>query len=74
MDKKVFSSIFNDPEVGENARIEFGLFVSAKNGDPNVVNDQSKTNSITWWYLQGQDYMYLQPLAIKILSQVSFLI
>ena len=68
--KKAFSRLFSDPEVASNVRREFASFVSGKNADLDAINDQSRMDAIGWWYLHGQGYMYLQPLAIKILSQV----
>jgi hypothetical protein len=66
------NKIFRDPEIGDIARDELGSFVSGRDFDSIAVSDLSKRDAIKWWYLHGQDYKYLQPLAIKILSQVSF--
>ena len=72
--KTAFSRMFSDPEVHASVMREFGMFVTgkSKNHTASVARDQYKMDALTWWYLHGQDYMYFQPLAIKILSQVSF--
>ena len=64
--KRAFSRLFSDPNVASNVRREFVDFVSSKNVDIDAINDQSRMDAIGWWYLHGQSYMYLQPLAIKI--------
>ena len=68
--KRAFSRFFSDPDVASNVRREFVAFVSGKFAEPDAINDQSRLDAIGWWYLHGERYMYLQPLAIKILSQV----
>ncbi len=55
--KRAYSRIFSDPKVRVNVRTEFGLFISAKDVDPIVVNDQSRMDGITWWLLHGQEYL-----------------
>lgn len=70
--KRAFARLYSDLEVVDNVRKEFGLFISGRSHSPCAINDQSKMDGVTWWYLHGQYFMFLQPLAIKILSQVSF--
>ncbi|XP_057820098.2 uncharacterized protein LOC131033010 [Cryptomeria japonica] len=67
--KRSFARLYSDPEVVDGVRKEFGLFISGRSHSPCAINDQSKIDGVTWWYLHGQDFMFLQPLAIKILSQ-----
>lgn len=68
--KRALNRLFSDPDVASNVRREFVDFVSGKFAEPDAINDQSRLDAIGWWYLHGERYMYLQPLAIKILSQV----
>lgn len=68
--KRALNRLFSDPEVASNVRRESIDFVSSKNAKPDAINDQSRLDAIGWWYLHGERFMYLQPLAIKILSQV----
>ena len=69
---KAFARIFQDDEMHEKVRLEFGLFAFGAKLTPFAIKDQNKMGAITWWYMYGQPYKHLQPLAIKILSQVSF--
>ena len=71
--KKALARIYEDPDVQEEVRGEFGEFVSARSFSNWAIRDQTKRDAITWWYLHGQDYKYLQPLAIKVLSQVNLI-
>lgn len=70
--KKALAKMFRDPELGAHVRSEFGSFVSGQELDDIAEEDRGRINAIKWWYLHGQEFKYLQPLAIKILSQVSF--
>ena len=69
--KKALAKIFQDPEIGAIVRSEFAAFNSGEDFLPIAIADQSRMSAIKWWYLHGQAFMYLQPLAIKVLSQVS---
>ena len=69
--KRALAKIFQDPEIGAIVRSEFVTFISGDNFHPIAIIDQSRMDAIKWWYLHGQDFTYIQPLAIKILSQVS---
>ena len=65
-----FARLFPDDEMHKKVRLEFGLFDSGSKLTPYAIKDQNDTGAITWWYMYGQSYKHLQPLAIKILSQV----
>lgn len=69
--KRALAKIFQDPEIGAIVRSEFAAFNSGEDFDPIAIADQSRMGAIKWWYLHGQAFTYLQPLAIKVLSQVS---
>lgn len=69
---KAFARIFQDDEMHEKVRLEFGLFASREKVTPFAIKDQNKMRATAWWYMYAQSYKHLQPLAIKILSQVSF--
>jgi hypothetical protein len=69
--KKALAKIFQDPEIGAIVRSEFAAFNSGEDFLPIAIADRSRMSAIKWWYLHGQAFMYLQPLAIKVLSQVS---
>lgn len=69
--KRALAKIFQDPEIGAIVRSEFAAFNSGEDFHPIAIADQSRMGAIKWWYLHGQAFMYLQPLAIKVLSQVS---
>jgi hypothetical protein len=67
-----FARLFPDDEMHKKVRLEFGLFASGSKLTPYAIKDQNDMGAITWWYMYGQPFKNLQPLAIKILSQVSF--
>ena len=69
--KRALAKIFQDPEIGAIVRGEFAAFISGENFHPVAIADQSRMDAIKWWYLHGQAFTHLQPLAIKVLSQVS---
>ncbi|XP_057872855.2 uncharacterized protein LOC131079003 [Cryptomeria japonica] len=50
---------------------EFGQFVSAKSHDVVALNARYGMDADEWWYVHGQGSVYLQPLAIKLNSQVA---
>ena len=66
-----FARLFPNDEIHKKVRQEFGLFASKSNLTPYAIKDQNDMGAITWWYMYGQPFKHLQPLAIKILSQVS---
>ena len=66
-----FARLFLNDEIHKKVRQEFGLFASRKL-TPYAIKDQNDMGAITWWYMYGQQFKHLQPLAIKILSQLSF--
>ena len=63
---------FPDDEMRKKVRLEFSLFASGSKLTPYPIKNQNDMGAITWWYMYGQPFKHLQPLAIKILSQVSF--
>ena len=56
----------------KKVRSEFGLFALEAKLSPIAIKDQSDMGAITWCYIYGQPFKHIQPLAIKILSQVIF--
>ena len=70
---KALTSLFPLEEMHEKVREEFRLLASGLRHSPFALKDQNRLGAITWWYMYGQPFRHLQPLAIKVLSQVSFL-
>ena len=68
--KAAFRKIFVDEEIQSIVMGEFSQFIAAKNHDVSAHLDRYRKDTDDWWYLHGQGSIYLQPLAIKILSQV----
>ena len=52
---------------------EFIEFVNARGLSNDALCHQFKKDAHVWWYLHGQKFQTLQPLAIKVISQVSFI-
>ena len=55
-------------------RSEFMSFASTNDCGLDALEDKNNANAHKCWYFHGQKYQHLQPIAIKILSQVNFLI
>jgi len=72
--KAAFRRLFVDPDIREAVRAEFIHFVSSMNMDVDALADKYKVDAHMWWYFHGQSFIHLQPLTIKILAQVSFII
>ncbi|XP_059069104.1 uncharacterized protein LOC131859411 [Cryptomeria japonica] len=66
-----FKKIYQDEETRNIVMREFGQFVSAKNHDVVALNARYGMDADEWWYVHGQGSIYLQPLAIKLNSQVA---
>ncbi|XP_059076140.1 uncharacterized protein LOC131875543 [Cryptomeria japonica] len=69
--RAAFKKIYQDEETRNVVMKEFGQFVSTKNHDVVALNARYGMDADEWWYVYGQGSVYLQPLAIKLLSQVA---
>ncbi|XP_059066852.1 uncharacterized protein LOC131035275 [Cryptomeria japonica] len=69
--RAAFKKIYQDEETRNIVMREFGQFVSAKNHDVVALNARYGMDADEWWYVHGQGSIYLQPLAIKLNSQVA---
>ena len=48
-------------------------FASTDDCGLDALKDKNNVDAHKWWYFHRQKYQHLQPIAIKILSQVGFL-
>ncbi|XP_057854505.1 uncharacterized protein LOC131064392 [Cryptomeria japonica] len=69
--RAAFKKTYQDEETRNIFMREFGQFVSAKNHDVVALNARYGMDANEWWYVHGQGSVYLQPLAIKLNSQVA---
>ena len=72
--KAAFERLFPDDEVRDLITNKFIQFVEAKKLTHDALRHRFKKDSYSWWYLHGQRFQRLQPLAIKVISQVSLII
>jgi hypothetical protein len=80
---------YKDPEVAQGykaalrrlfpehlrpaVRAEFMSFASTDDCGIEALEDKNNANAHKWWFYHSEKYQHLQPIAIKILSQVGFL-
>ena len=67
-----FRRIFPDDDMKDVIMDEFIKFVNARGLSNDALRHRFKKDAHGWWYLHGQKFRALQPLAIKVISQVSF--
>jgi hypothetical protein len=60
----------DDSETRDIVLTEFAQFASSKYHDNIALHAQYRMDADEWWYGHGQRFVFLQPLAIKLLSQV----
>lgn len=68
-----FRRIFPDDDIRDVIMDEFIAFVNATDLSNDALRHRFKKHAHGWWYLHGQKFRTLQPLAIKVISQVSFI-
>ena len=72
--KAAFQRLFPDDEMRDWVTDEFIQFVDAKNLSIDALRHWFRKDAHSWWYLHGQRFQRLQPLAIKVISQVSLIL
>ena len=68
-----FTRHFPDDDMRDVIMDEFIEFVNARGLSDDAHRHRFKKDAHSWWYLHGQRFQTLQPLAIKVISQVSFI-
>lgn len=68
------TKLFPDSKMEDLMSSEFADFVASNGQSVAALRDKYKKDAHAWWYLNGHTSPNLQTLAIKLLSQVSFLI
>ena len=74
--KAAIRRLFTDRDQRDRVRAEFMAFACSGSVAQNLdaLRDKYRVDGHSWWYFHGQEYMHLQPLAIKFLSQISFIV
>lgn len=72
--RKALSRLFPDQETEYIVRAEFVDFVAGENQSIGASIDKYRMDAHSWWYVNGFTTPHLQALAIKVLSQVSYLV
>ena len=67
-----FRIIFPNDDMRDVIMDEFIEFVNARGLSNDALCHRFKKDTHGWWYLHGQKLQTLQPLAIKVISQVLF--
>ena len=71
--KVAFMRLFPDLDLQSVVTNEFIDFVHSNGVGVDALCDRFLKDAHSWWYFHGQYFQNLQPLAIKILSQVSLI-
>ena len=71
--RKALAKLFLECEMENIVTSEFADFVASNGQSASALRDKSTKDAHAWWYLNGHTSPHLQNLAIKLLSQVSFL-
>lgn len=69
--KKAFRRLFPHPKLQDIVTSEFIDFVHSNGQSIEALHGKFKKDAHSWWYYHGQYFKNLQPLAIKVLSQVT---
>ena len=72
--RTALSRLFRDHAMEDLVTTEFVDFVSSNGQSVAAIRDKYRKEAHAWWYLNGHTAPHLQTLAIKLLSQVCFLI
>ena len=72
--RTTLTKLFRDREMEDLVTGEFVDFVPSNGQSVAAIRDKYTKDAQAWWYLNGYTSPHFQTLAIKLLSQVSFLI
>jgi hypothetical protein len=67
-----FRRFFPGDDMRDIIMDEFIEFANGRGLSSDALRHRFSKDAHSWWYLHGQRFQMLQPLAIKVISQVSF--
>lgn len=71
--KAAFLRLYPDDDLRDVVTNEFIEFANGNGLSVDALRHRSKKDAHSWWYFHGTCFQHLQPLAIKVLSQVSLI-
>lgn len=71
--KAAFLRLYPDDDLRDIVTNEFIEFANGNGLSVDALRHRSKKDAHSWWYFHGACFQHLQPLAVKVLSQVSLI-